>query len=198
TARPIGSAHRHERRCRRSEIRPSRPAVFEPARPEATVSWRIREATAADVPTVLRFVVELAGFERLAHEVELDGAEARLREHLFGERPRCEVLLAEEDGAALGFALFFPTYSTFKTAPCLHLEDLYVAPAARGRGIGEGLLRAVARRARERGCARLQWNVLDCNRRAIAFYERMGASVLADWRTGRVEGEASLRALADS
>ena len=147
---------------------------------------------------MLRFVAELAAFERLSDELEVDGAEARLREHLFGREPRCEVLLADDAGNAVGFALFYPTYSTFKTAPCLHLEDLYVTPAARGSGIGEALLREVARIARDRGCARLQWNVLDWNRRAIAFYERMGASLLGDWRTCRVEGAAALRALADS
>ena len=157
---------------------------------------RIRPATPDDVALVFGFITALARFERLEHEVEHDGAEARLREHLFGARPACEVLIAEQAGDAVGFALFFATYSTFKTEVCLHLEDLFVEPERRGRGIGEALLRTVAKVAADRGCARLQWNVLDWNTGAIAFYERLGARLLDDWRTCRVEGVDAIAALA--
>jgi GNAT superfamily N-acetyltransferase len=160
---------------------------------------KIRPAVPADVPQVFAFIRALARFERLEHEVETEGAVERLHVHLFGPRPACEVLIAEDPaagGSALGFALFFPVYSTFKTEVCLHLEDLFVLPEARGRGIGEALLRAVAAVGDARGCARVQWNVLDWNRGAIQFYERLGATVLPDWRTCRVEGRAAIRALA--
>jgi GNAT superfamily N-acetyltransferase len=157
---------------------------------------RIRPAAPADVSLVFAFVRALARFEELEHEVRIPGAEERLREHMFGARPACEVLIAEEGRAAVGFALFFPVYSTFETEVCLHLEDLFVEPDARGRGIGEALLRAVAGIAHGRGCARLQWNVLDWNRGAIAFYERLGATVLADWRTCRVAGADAIGRLA--
>lgn len=162
----------------------------------STRDLRIRSAAPADVPLVLGFIRALARFEKLEHEVESGGAEERLRAHLFGPHPACEVLIAEAGGAPVGFALFFGVYSTFKTEVCIHLEDLFVEPEARGRGIGEGLLRAVAAVARDRGCARVQWNVLDWNAGAIAFYERLGATVLPDWRTCRVEGVDAIARLA--
>lgn len=156
----------------------------------------IRPAVPSDVPTVFAFIEALARFEKLEHEVETDGALERLHEHMFGPRPVCEVLIAERQGEAVGFALFFPVYSTFKTESCLHLEDLFVMPEHRGEGTGEALLRAVAGVAADRGCARLQWNVLDWNKGAIAFYERMGARVLTDWWLCRVEGRGPIEALA--
>lgn len=156
----------------------------------------IRPASEADVGRVLAFIAELAEYERLSHE--LDTSAARLAEHLFGAHPVCEALLAHEDAAEeaaepVGFALFFTSYSTFKTRPCLHLEDLYVRPAARGRGHGKALLKGVAARALERGCARVEWVVLDWNEPAIRFYESLGAAVLPDWRTCRVEGPGIAR-----
>lgn len=157
---------------------------------------RIRSAVPDDVPTIFAFIEALARFERLEDEVEREGAVARLHAHLFGPRPVCEVLIAELGEEAVGFALYFPVYSTFKTEACLHLEDLFVMPEHRGNGIGEALLRAVAGVASDRGCARLQWNVLDWNKGAIAFYERMGARVLTDWWLCRVEGAAPIAVLA--
>lgn len=153
---------------------------------------RIREATADDAPTVFRFIQALARFEQLEHEVEVAGAVERLTRHMTPPQAACDVLIAELDGTAVGFALFFPVYSTFKAERCLHLEDLFVEPAQRGRGIGEALLRAVANVAFERGCARLQWCVLDWNAGAIRFYERLGARVRPDWRVCQVEGHAAI------
>jgi GNAT superfamily N-acetyltransferase len=137
---------------------------------------------------VAHFIRELARYEKLEHQLDLD--ESRLREHLGGAQPACGALLAEIDGVPVGFALFFPTYSTFRTRSCLHLEDLFVLPERRGHGIGLLLLRAVAAVAVARGCPRLDWNVLDWNTPAIGFYERQGAVLLADWRVCRLEGDA--------
>lgn len=149
---------------------------------------RIRPAVSSDVPRIATFIRDLARYEKLEHLLELD--EGRLREHLFGAVPACGALLAEHDGAPAGFALFFPTYSTFRTQVCLHLEDLFVQPELRGRGIGLALLRAVAAVAVARGCPRLDWQVLDWNVPAIGFYEKQGATLLRDWRVCRLDGEA--------
>ncbi len=148
----------------------------------------IRPAAPPDVPVIATFIRDLARFEQLEHLVDLD--EARLREHLFGPVPACGALLAVADGRAVGFALFFQTYSTFRTQSCLHLEDLFVQPEHRGRGIGLALLRAVAAIAVARGCPRLDWQVLDWNVGAIGFYEQQGAHLLRDWRVCRLEGDA--------
>src|SRR5438067_11404350 len=134
----------------------------------------IRPATPADVPTVARLIRALAEYERLSHAVVLD--EARLREHLFGPRPFCEVLLAEDAGAVVGFALFFHNYSTFRGQPGIYLEDLFVEPAARGRGHGKALLRALAKLAVQRDCGRLEWAVLNWNEPSIDFYRALGAT----------------------
>lgn len=158
--------------------------------------FAIRAARPGDEAVVFGFVAALARFERLEGEVVTDGAVARLREHLFGATPACEVLLAERDGRAIGFALFFPVYSTFKTERCLHLEDLFVLQEERGGGVGEALLRAVADVAHARGHARLQWCVLDWNEAAIRFYRRLGANVRPDWRVCQVEGNAAIGRLA--
>lgn len=155
----------------------------------------VRVAAADDAAHVAHFIRELARYERLEHQLDLD--ESRLRRHLGGPQPACGALLAELDGAPVGFALFFPTYSTFRTETCLHLEDLFVQPELRGRGIGLALLRAVAAEAVRRGCPRLDWNVLDWNTPAIGFYQRQGAVLLTDWRVCRLEGEA-LRRVADA
>ena len=152
----------------------------------------VRAAGPDDVGHVARFIRELARYERLEHQVDLD--ESRLREHLGGPHPACGALLAEIAGVPVGFALFFESYSTFRTMPCLHLEDLFVLPEHRGRGIGLSLLRAVAAEAVGRGCPRLDWNVLDWNVSAIGFYEKQGARLLNDWRICRLEGEALARA----
>ena len=151
----------------------------------------IRAARPGDEAVVARFIRDLARYEQLEHQLDLD--EARLAVHLFGPTPACGALLAERDGEPVGFALFFTSYSTFRTAPCLWLEDLFVSPEHRGAGAGLALLRAVAAVAIERGCPRLDWAVLDWNRLAIDFYERQGAELLADWRVCRLHGGALRR-----
>lgn len=152
-----------------------------------SASANVRPADPADVPQIVRFIRDLARYEQLEHQLDLDAA--RLREHLFGPAPSCGALLAEVAGVAAGFALYYTSYSTFRTRPCLHLEDLFVAPEFRGHGLGLGLLRAVAAVAVRLGCPRLDWNVLDWNTPAIGFYEKQGALLLPDWRVCRLEGE---------
>jgi GNAT superfamily N-acetyltransferase len=155
----------------------------------------IRAATAADLATISRLIRALAEYEKLAHTVTLD--DGQLREHLFGPRPFAEALLAEEAGEAAGFALFFPTYSTFAGRPNLYLEDLFVCPEYRGRGHGKALLAAVARLAVERGCGRVEWAVLDWNEPAVQFYRSLGAVPVSGWSVYRLAGEA-LRAAAET
>ena len=152
---------------------------------------QLRAAAIADVPALFALVRALADYERLPHEVT--GNAEQLREHLFGDRAYAEAMVAETAGDIVGFALFFPTYSTFRTQPGIHLEDLFVLPDWRGRGMGRGLLAQVAGVAIARGCGRLEWNVLDWNAPAIGFYEAMGADVLPDWRTCRVSDDALQR-----
>lgn len=146
----------------------------------------VRPATEADTPTILSLIRDLAEYEKLAHEVVV--TEEDLRRDLFGPRPWAETLIGEVNGEAAGFALFFPTYSTFAGSPCLYLEDLFVRPAFRKLGLGRRLLQAVAEVAVERGCARYEWSVLDWNAPAIAFYESVGARMSPDWRRMRMEG----------
>ena len=153
----------------------------------------IRFATAADVPTILGFIRALARYEKLEHEVVAD--EAALRATLFGARPCAEVLLAEIGGAAVGFALFFPSYSTFLAQPGLYLEDLFVDPAARGQGIGLALMSALAQLAVARGYGRFEWSVLDWNTPALEFYAALGARPQSEWTVQRLVG-APLAALA--
>jgi GNAT superfamily N-acetyltransferase len=155
---------------------------------------QIQPAREADVPQILRFIRELARYERLEHAVL--ATESDLRAALFGEHPCAEALLARLDGAPAGFALFFQNFSTFTGRPGLYLEDLYVTPGARGRGIGRRLLRHLASVAIERRCARVDWAVLEWNTSAIAFYRRLGAQPLADWRVFRLTG-APLEQLAE-
>lgn len=150
----------------------------------------LRPATPADVPVILGFIRDLAAYERLLDQVEATAE--RLRATLFPAQgtPAAECVLALWDQQPAGFALFFPTYSTFLARPGIHLEDLFVTPARRGRGIGGALLRHVAGLARARGCGRLEWNVLDWNQPAIAFYEGLGAQRLPEWQLCRLTGPA--------
>lgn len=147
----------------------------------------LRPAQPTDVPTILDLIRELALYEKLLHEVEAD-AEA-LHAHLFGARPFVEVILAEWEGDVAGFALFFHNYSTFLTKPGIYLEDLYVKPAHRGRGIGKALLAELAQIAVSRGCGRLEWSVLDWNAPAIGFYESLGARPMDQWTVYRLSGD---------
>jgi GNAT superfamily N-acetyltransferase len=155
----------------------------------------IRRAEAHEVPQILRFIRDLAEYERLTHECV--ATERRLRETLFGPRPSAEVVFACLDGEPVGFALFFHNYSTFLAQPGLFLEDLFVRPEARGHGIGKLLLQWLARAAIDRGCGRLEWNVLDWNEPAIGFYKKLGARPMEEWTTFRATG-AELQTLASA
>jgi GNAT superfamily N-acetyltransferase len=152
----------------------------------------IRPATRADVPTIAALIRGLAKYEKLEHVVVLD--EAKLAEHLFGTTRYAEVLMAEDAGAVVGFALFFHNYSTFLGQPGIYLEDLFVLPECRGRGHGKALLAELARLALERGCGRLEWAVLDWNDPALRFYRALGARALDEWSIYRLQG-ASLQQL---
>jgi len=154
----------------------------------ATGKIAIRTATPADVPLVLAFIRELAVYEHLEHEVV--ATEADLHAALFGPRPYAEVALACLDGAAVGFALYFHNFSTFVGKPGIYLEDLFVRPAARGLGAGKLLFAHLARTALERGCARLDWAVLDWNTPSIGFYRSLGAIDQSEWTTYRLDGAA--------
>jgi GNAT superfamily N-acetyltransferase len=153
----------------------------------------IRAATPGDVPTILHFIRSLARYEKLEGEVVAD--EAALLATLFGPRPAAEVLLGELAGAPVGFALFFTSYSTFLARPGLYLEDLFVEPEARGKGVGLALMSALARIAVERDYGRFEWSVLDWNTPSIEFYRSLGAQPQSDWTVQRVVG-APLAALA--
>lgn len=153
-----------------------------------SLQFQLRAAQPADVSTLFQLIRALAAYEKLSDAVI--GNEVALADHLFGARPYAEAILAEVGGAAIGFALFFYNYSTFLTKPGLYLEDLFVLPEYRRRGVGKALWSRVAELAAERGCGRMEWSVLDWNEPAIGFYQRMGADVLPDWRICRVTGEA--------
>ena len=155
----------------------------------------IRSAVAEDLDLVIGFIRALAAYERLADAVVLD--RQTLRRHLFGDKPMAEVLIGELDGVARGFALFFHNFSTFEGKPGIYLEDLFVDPEARGAGLGKALLARLAQLAVTRGCARLEWSVLDWNEPAIAFYKSLGATAMNEWTINRVDGEA-LAALAQA
>ena len=157
-------------------------------------AFQLRAAEPRDVPAIVGLIRELAEFEQLAHLVRV--TPEKLHPHLFGPRPAAEAIVVEAGGAELiGFALFFTNFSTFLAQPGIYLEDLYVKPAHRGSGIGEAVLRRLAQLAVERDCGRFEWSVLDWNAAAIGFYERMGATVMQDWRMCRVTGDR-LQALA--
>jgi GNAT superfamily N-acetyltransferase len=154
----------------------------------------LRRAQRGDVALLLELLGELAEYERLAHMVRAD--ERKLGDALFGKRPLAEALIAECDGQPAGYALFFTTFSTFLTSAGVWLEDLFVRPALRRRGVGRALLVAVAARTRELGGERLEWAALDWNELALGFYRRLGASTMGEWITHRLEGER-LQSLAD-
>jgi len=156
------------------------------------VTFRIEPARERDVPLILSLIKGLAEYEKLAHEVV--ATEERLRQSLFGPHPSAEVVIAYVDDEAVGFALFFHTYSTFLGQRGLYLEDLFVLPEWRGRGAGRALLTHLARIAAERGCGRFEWSVLDWNEPAINFYKRLGAKPMHEWTIFRVAGD-SLTAL---
>lgn len=156
--------------------------------PGLPAGYSIRAATPRDVPVVLGFIRALAEYERLSHEVL--ATEERLHQTLFGDRPAAEVLLGEHQGRSVAFALFFQNYSTFLARPGIHLEDLFVLPESRGRGFGRSLLVHLAALARDRGCGRLEWQVLDWNEPSIGFYRSLGAVPMSDWTTMRVTGRA--------
>ena len=149
------------------------------------MSITITPAAPADVPVILALIRELAEYEKLLDKVV--ATEASLRGDLFGDRQYAEVLLGRLDGQLVGYALFFHNYSTFVGKPGIYLEDVFVKPAARGRGAGKALLREVARIARDRGCGRLEWSVLNWNTPAIEFYQSLGAKPLDEWTTYRMD-----------
>lgn len=155
------------------------------------MAFRIDPATEADVPVILSFIKELAAFERLSHEVV--ATEEQIHAALFSDRPVAEACLGRHDDEPVGFALFFSSFSTFLGRAGLYLEDLYVRPSHRGRGFGRRLLVHLARLARDRGCGRVEWSVLDWNHRAIAAYERVGAVPMDEWTVYRLTGAALTR-----
>ncbi len=154
-----------------------------PLKPEFT----IRSARAGDERAILGLIAELAAFEHLSDQMQ--ATEEGLREQLFGAQPAAECWVAEAAGVVVAYAIFFRNFSTFLAKPGLYLEDVYVQPAFRGRGIGGALLRALGRLAVERGYGRFEWTVLDWNEPAIRFYRGLGAEVLPQWRVCRMEGD---------
>ncbi len=154
---------------------------------ETTVpGLRVRFATEGDVAVILELIQALASFEKLSHQVV--ATEAILRRSLFGPRPVAQTLIAELEGEAVGFALFFHSFSTFLGEPGLYLEDLFVQPHARSHGIGRAMMSVLARIALERGCGRFEWSVLEWNARAISFYRSLGAVAMNEWTVQRVTG----------
>jgi GNAT superfamily N-acetyltransferase len=158
-------------------------------RPDVEIS----AATPDDVPTILSLIRELADYEKLLHRVS--ASEQKLRDTLFGPRPYADVLIGRLDGKSVGYALFFHSYSTFLARPGIYLEDVYVQPVARGRGVGKALLREVARVARDRDCGRIEWSVLKWNKPSIDFYVSLGAVPMDEWTMYRLD-EAGIAALA--
>lgn len=153
-----------------------------------TTPFTLRPAAPADLPAIVGLIRELAEFEHLAHLVVV--TPESLHPQLFGPKPAAEAVVAEVGAQVVGFALFFTNFSTFLGRPGLYLEDLYVQPAHRGTGLGRALLQHLGALAVARGCGRFEWSVLDWNENAIRFYEKMGATVMPDWRICRVTGEA--------
>lgn len=150
------------------------------------MSIQLRSATPADVPLIREFILALAEYEKIAHEVE--ATEGRLRDTLFGPKPAAECMLAFVSDQPAGFAIFFQNYSTFLAKPGLYLEDLFVKPEFRGRGVGKSLLLHLAHLANQRGCGRMEWAVLDWNQPAIEFYESLGARRMKEWNICRLTG----------
>jgi len=156
--------------------------------PPDEARFRIRSATASDVPVVLALIKELAAYERLSHEVV--ATEDDIHRALFSSRPVAEAVIGEYEGQPVAFALFFHNFSTFRGRPGLYLEDLYVTPEFRRRGLGRRLLIHLARLAVERRCGRMEWSVLDWNDPAIQAYRRIGAVPLDEWTVYRLAGDA--------
>jgi len=150
--------------------------------------FKIESATVNDVPLILSFIREIADYEKLTHEVV--ATETILRESLFGPKPAAEVLLGHVEDQPAAYAIFFHNFSTFLGRPGLYLEDLYVKPQFRGQGYGKTMLRHLAGLARERGCGRFEWSVLDWNEPAIGFYKKLGAVLMDEWKICRVTGDA--------
>jgi GNAT superfamily N-acetyltransferase len=150
------------------------------------MDFEIVDATPADVPAIFGLICELAEYEKLRHEVE--ATPELLHKYLFDE-PRYEAFVARSQGAVVGYALYFWTFSTFVGRPGLYLEDLFVQPTQRKKGMGRALIKAVARRAVERKCGRLEWSVLDWNAPSIAFYQSLGAQTMSGWNTMRLAGD---------
>jgi GNAT superfamily N-acetyltransferase len=144
----------------------------------------IRAAEERDVEGIFELILGLAAYEQLSDRVT--GNAELLRSHLFGDRACAEAIVAELGDLTIGFALFFPTYSTFLTQPGIHLEDVFVQPEYRRQGVGKALMTAIAKIAHDRGCGRLEWSVLEWNQNAIEFYQSLGATVLPDWKTCRM------------
>jgi len=157
------------------------------------MTLRIRPGELDDVPLIAELIRGLARYEKLEDEVVM--TEEKLTDSLFGERRYAETLIAQDDGEAVGFALFFHNFSTFLAQPGIYLEDLFVVPEQRGRGVGRALLERLAQVAVDRGCGRLEWAVLDWNKDAIKFYERLGAKPNSEWTVYRLTGQP-LHALA--
>jgi GNAT superfamily N-acetyltransferase len=149
--------------------------------------FEIRTARAEDVPIILQLIRDLATYERAPNEVT--ATEEQLVEVLFGPRPSAEVMLAFEEDTAVGFAVFFHNFSTWLGRPGLYLEDLFVKPEVRGKGYGRALLVHLAKIARERGCGRMEWAVLDWNDLAIQFYHKLGAAPMDEWTVFRLTGD---------
>ncbi len=148
---------------------------------------KIRPAQAKDVDAIFELILGLAAYEQLSDRVT--GNANLLHSHLFGDRPVAEAIIAELGDLPIGFALFFPTYSTFLTQPGIHLEDVFVQPEYRRQGVGKALMTAIAKIAHDRGCGRLEWSVLEWNQNAIEFYQSLGATILPDWKTCRMTAE---------
>ena len=151
---------------------------------ELDAKLKIREAKPEDIQLIFQLIKELADYEKLSHEVVAD--ENTLRETLFGNKKYAEILIAEYDGQPAGQALFFHNYSTFIGRPGIYLEDIYVRPSLRGKGIGSAMLKSLIKLAKERNCGRVEWAVLDWNEPSIKFYKKMGAVPMDEWTVFRV------------
>jgi GNAT superfamily N-acetyltransferase len=169
---------------------PADHAADQSASASAT-AFAVRRAEPRDVPAIVQLICDLAEFEQLTHLLQV--TPQSLHPQLFGDKPVVEALVAEVGDEVVAFALFFTNFSTFLSRPGLYLEDLYVKPERRGLGIGEALLSRLAQLAVERDCGRFEWSVLDWNTHAIGFYERLGATVMPEWRICRVTGDALRR-----
>ena len=159
----------------------------------AAPTFTLRAAVLGDVSAIVQLIRDLAEFEQLTHLVQV--TPEKLRPQLFGEKPAAEAIVAERAGEVVAFALYFTNFSTFLAQPGVYLEDLYVKPEHRGHGIGKALLKRLAAVAVERDCGRFEWSVLDWNTNAITLYEKMGATVMPEWRICRTTGD-ELRAMA--